>query len=130
VKCEACGDELPALARRNKRYCDARCRRRAYEERHMPARPELAPVVPISDNEQVQELLQRVLAEERLIAQVAAASKTNWRAAAFLLERHYPERWAPVRRPATEPAPPEVADDDPFREVDQLAARRRARTPE
>jgi hypothetical protein len=40
-------------------------------------------VVPIGDDEQVQELLARVLAEERLIAQVAAAAKTNWRAHDF-----------------------------------------------
>jgi hypothetical protein len=127
VKCEACGEELPALARRNKRYCDARCRRRAFEERHAPAGPELAPVVPIGGDEQVQELLARVLAEERLIALVAAAAKTNWRAAAFLLERHYPERWAPVPRSAMESDLPPPDGDDPFAEVDQLAAKRRAR---
>jgi hypothetical protein len=127
VKCEQCGDPLPALARRNRRYCDARCRRRAFEERRAPAGPELAPVVPISDHEHVQELLARVLAEERLIAQVAAAAKTNWRAAAFLLERHYPERWAPARPRADGELEPVRADDpsDPFYEVDRLAARRR-----
>jgi hypothetical protein len=132
VKCEACGDELPALARRNRRYCDARCRRRAYEERHAPT-PELpaslAPVLPIGEDEQahVEELLRRVLAEERLVAQVAAGAKTNWRASAWLLERRYPERWGP-RRPQDELDPPAAAaEDDPFAEVDQLAAKRRAR---
>jgi hypothetical protein len=135
VRCEGCGDELPALARRNRRYCDARCRRRAYEERHapepeLPAEPErqLAPVVPIGEDEHVQELLARVLAEERLVAQVAAGAKTNWRASAWLLERRYPERWGPVRpQEDAEPAPPAVGANDPFAEVDQLAARRRAR---
>jgi hypothetical protein len=129
VKCQQCGDPLPATARRNRRYCDARCRRRAFEDRHAPAGPELAPVVPISDNEQVQELLTRVLAEERLVAQVAAGAKTNWRAAAWLLERRYPERWGPVRpQDESEPgAPVVVGADDPFQEVDQLAAKRRAR---
>jgi hypothetical protein len=129
VKCEQCGDPLPALARRNRRYCDARCRRRAHEERHAPA-PELAPVVPvaaITDDEHVQELLARVLAEERLIAQVAAAAKTNWRASAWLLERRYPERWAAPPRRADDELPPVVAEHDPFWEVDQLAAKRRAR---
>jgi hypothetical protein len=129
MKCEACGDPLPALSRRNRRYCDARCRRRAFEARHVPAQPELAPVVPISEEAQVRELLARVLAEERLVAHVAAAAKTNWRAAAFLLERRYPERWAPVRRSALEDEPVPVAPDehDPFGEVDALAARRRTR---
>ena len=133
VKCEACGDELPALARRNRRYCDARCRRRAYEERHAPE-PELpaardqplAAVVPIGDEQPVQELLARVLPEERLVAQVAAGAKTQWRAAAWILERRYPERWGPPR-PAEEPDAPAVDEDDPFREVDLLAAKRRAR---
>ncbi len=134
VKCEACGDELPALARRNRRYCDARCRRRAYEERHVPAlelpastaAPEhqLAPVVPIGDEAHVQELLARVLAEERLVAQVAAGAKTQWRAAAWILERRYAERWGPPR-PAAEPDAAAVLDDE-FSELDQLAAKRRA----
>jgi hypothetical protein len=131
VNCESCGDELPTLARRNRRYCDARCRRRAFEERHAPDAPELAPVVPfaaITEDEHVQELLARVLAEERLVAQVAAGAKTNWRAAAWLLERRYPERWGPVRRQDDqEPGAPVVRPDDPFAEVDQLAAKRRAR---
>jgi hypothetical protein len=128
VKCEACGDELPATGRSDRRYCDARCRRRAFEERHAAA-PELAPVVPLSEDEQhVQELLGRVLREERLIGLVAAGAKTNWRAPAWILERRYPERWGPVRpQEEPEPAPPIVRADDPFAEVDMLAARRRAR---
>jgi hypothetical protein len=87
---------------------------------------ELAPVVPIADDRQAEELLERVLDERRLIALVAQGAKTNWRAAAFLLERRYPERWAPVRRPQAEPELPAV-EDDPFAEVDMLAAKRRAR---
>lgn len=125
VKCEACGDELPALARRNRRCCDARCRRRAYEERHAPAAPELATVVPIGNEQHVQELLARVLAEERLVAQVAAGAKTQWRAAAWILERRYPERWGPPR-PAAEPDAPAILDDE-FSEIDRLAAKRRTR---
>ena len=127
MKCEHCGDPLPALSRRNRRFCDARCRRRAFEERHAPAAPELAPVVPITDDRQAEELLQRVLDERRLVALVATGAKTNWRAAAFLLERRYPERWAPIRRPQADEAAPAVVGDDPFAEVDMLAARRRAR---
>jgi hypothetical protein len=82
VKCAARGDELPPFSRRDRRYCDARCRRRAYEERHAAAAPELAPVLPLSDDQQrVQELLGRVLREERLVGLVAVGAKSNWPAA-------------------------------------------------
>jgi hypothetical protein len=132
MTCATCGEELPALARSNRRYCcDARCRRQAYELRRAEPEPEpeLAPVVAITNDAQAEELLARVLDERRLIALVATGAKTNWRAAAFLLERRYPERWAPVRRSAMEPEPvlPASDGDDPFREVDMLAARRRVR---
>jgi hypothetical protein len=71
--------------------------------------------------------LDSVLAEERLLALVAQGAQRNWRAAAWLLERGHPERWAlrprePDERPAPDP-------DDPFRELDELAARRRRRDP-
>jgi hypothetical protein len=87
---------------RNRRYCDARCRRRAHELRRAGTvstvvdvanerqAHELAPVVPLGDDEHVQELLTRVHAEERLVALVAAGAETNWRAASWLLERRYP----------------------------------------
>jgi hypothetical protein len=121
VKCEACGEELPALARSNRRYCDARCRRRAFEKRHADE-PEFATV--LGNDEQVREVILRATSEDRLVAYVASAARTNWRASAWLLERRYPERWAPVRR--VEPDIPAVVADDPFREIDELAAKRRA----
>jgi hypothetical protein len=67
--------------------------------------------------------------EVRRVATIAAAANENWQAAAWLLERQYPERWArmsqreqPPGQPSAEPQP-----DDPFSEVDELAEARRRR---
>jgi len=68
-------------------------------------------------------------AEARSVAQIARAAADDWRAAAWLLERGFPDRWGrPAEReriievPAEAPAASEEAD--PFAEVDELAARR------
>lgn len=69
--------------------------------------------------------------ETRNVAIIATAAQSNWQAAAWLLERTYPERWArPSQRAAfTDPdAAPAAAPDDPFAEVDELAERRRHHT--
>src|SRR5262245_7887604 len=69
----------------------------------------------------------RAEAEARNVALIAQAATTNGQAAAWLLERQAPERWArPAPRvlPAAEPPP---AVDDPFAEVDELAQQRRKR---
>lgn len=58
----------------------------------------------------------------------------NWQAAAWMLERQWPERWARpsqreayIDRLADVPVRP---DDDPFSELDELAAARRRRQRE
>jgi transposase len=62
--------------------------------------------------------------EARNVAIIARAAMENWQAAAWLLERQHPERWARIsQRPVEEPAAP--GPSDPFAEVDELAARRR-----
>lgn len=61
--------------------------------------------------------------EARNVAIIARAALDNWQAAAFLLERQHPERWARISQRPEEPAAPPVAD--PFAEVDELASRRR-----
>jgi hypothetical protein len=66
----------------------------------------------------------RAEGEVRGITQIARAATENWQAAAWLLERQYPERWGrPAQRPGEESAPPLVLTDG----LDELAGRRAAR---
>jgi hypothetical protein len=74
----------------------------------------------------------RAEAEARAVTQIANAARESWQAAAWLLERQYPDRWGRASVRARDEAaiePVERVDvDDPFREVDELADRRRTRT--
>ena len=89
--------------------------------------PAAAPALTAADvaNQRLAAALEQLLAEPRLVAEIVKASKSNWRAAAYLLERTYPERWATIsRRPDEEPQ----TRVDPFAEfVDELAPRRSQR---
>jgi hypothetical protein len=74
----------------------------------------------------------RAKGEARNVARIAAAAAENWQAAAWLLERQYPERWGRAsvrtRDEAPPPAQPEDPERDAFAEVDELAAARRKRS--
>lgn len=79
----------------------------------------------------------RAEGEVRMVTVIAAAAqKGDWRAALAMLEREYPERWGPVgvRMRDDGPPPPVEAVDEPppgdalFREIDELAERRSARS--
>jgi hypothetical protein len=70
----------------------------------------------------------RATGEVRNVAVIASAATDSWQAAAWLLERTAPERWARVsQRELAMPTPPAdvTKADDPFAEADELAARRR-----
>jgi hypothetical protein len=76
----------------------------------------------------------RAEAEVRHVAQISAAATDSWQAAAWMLERQYPDRWGRVSVRLREDAPPPAPEqelpltvDDPFTEVDELAERRRNR---
>jgi hypothetical protein len=116
--CQGCGEPLPIGSRPNRLHHNGRCRVAALRRRRREAQPVVPGLAP-----EIEAALERATSEARLVALIAqAASKGNWRAAAFILERRYPERWARRERPVIEPPP---VTDDPFREIDELAARRR-----
>ena len=66
----------------------------------------------------------RAEGEVRAIAQIARAAMDTWQAAAWLLERQYPERWSrPATRAEEKPVVPALGPDG----VDELAGKRAAR---
>lgn len=83
----------------------------------------------------LREAIERARAESEslLVARIgSAAAKGSWQAAAWLLERRFPERWMkPTERPIPDaPAAAGAEDDrdldqDPFADVVELAQRRR-----
>jgi len=67
-------------------------------------------------------------AEVLMAGRVTRAANENWQAAQFWLERRKPDRWARMSQRASEDRPAvDVSEDDPFLEVDELAAARRRR---
>jgi hypothetical protein len=83
----------------------------------------------LSREDRLREAVDAATQEHRLVAVVAAAARTNWRASAWILSRRFPERWG--ERPRGDAVPVAFAsDDDGFREVDQLAELRRRKRGE
>jgi hypothetical protein len=74
--------------------------------------------------------------EGALVGAIAAAARRDWRAAAWILERRWPDRWGRVEvRPLAEAEDDRDVfrvggPDDPFSELDELAARRARQAPE
>jgi hypothetical protein len=71
----------------------------------------------------------RRMTEDELIEVIEDAAKAgSWNAAAWLVERRWPEHWSKTKGPiAPEATPPEPVPGDPFAEVVDLAHKRRAR---
>jgi hypothetical protein len=129
--CEGCGKPLPASARPNRHHHSHACQKRAYRRRQREREAAAAEraVGSFGLRPEQEAALAAATSEPRLLALVAREAPTNWRAAAWMLERRYPERWGlrPRRLEDVEPAPD---PSDPFAEVDELAARRRRPRPE
>jgi hypothetical protein len=126
--CDGCGEPLPTTARPNMRHHNTACRTRAYarrrraEDRATERTSPLSRAAALSADQQA--VLDQATSEVRLVALVAKAAQTQWRAAAWLLERRHPERWASGREVTL---PPIGGEPDEFAEVDQLAQLRRQR---
>ena len=72
----------------------------------------------------------RAEGEATLVTRIAASARSDWRAAAWILERHAPERWErPSQRRRIDDAPDatDLTAPDPFDQLDELAPRREAR---
>jgi hypothetical protein len=68
----------------------------------------------------LEDAVARALAEPRLVGLIAREAARSWRAAAWLLERRYPERWAASRERVDEAAPT-------LEQIDELARLRALR---
>jgi hypothetical protein len=89
-RCARCGRALGLLARPDRLYCSDVCRVRGNRLRHTTAKP--------VDLEQLVDAVQPALAETSLLVGIAIAARDDWRAAAFVLERRYPQRWGALSR--------------------------------
>jgi hypothetical protein len=71
----------------------------------------------------------RAEGQVRLVAQIATAASSDWRAAAWLLARGYPDEWAQYASSSGETTTTDATPErpDPFAELDELAAKRQAR---
>jgi hypothetical protein len=92
-RCPSCGSVLASTSRPDRVFCSATCRSAAYRARQ--AAESLAPA----------ELARLADALPPAVAGITQAARVDWRAAAWLLERRWPERWAELER-ATEPRVP------------------------
>jgi hypothetical protein len=50
--------------------------------------------------ERLAETVPPAAAESALVTGIAQAARADWKAAAFILERRWPERWSPTERTA------------------------------
>jgi endogenous inhibitor of DNA gyrase (YacG/DUF329 family) len=92
-RCATCGRSIAEDADRRRRYCSGRCRQVAFRRRSQSPRLRLvdADATAELDGDE-DELLQG-----ELVNAVLRAAQTDWRAARWLLETRWPERYGALR---------------------------------
>jgi hypothetical protein len=112
-RCEGCGGLLPSTGRSDKRFHDSACRVVAHRRREQQAAERAVASVAPPLPPHLEAALAAAIGEVRLLALVAGEAKLNWRAAVWLLERQWPERWGPAGRASRPfaPAGPVALDD-------------------
>jgi hypothetical protein len=86
-RCWNCGALIAKTSRRDRRYCNAACRLADYRRRR-------AAQLTHGELERLVERLESARSEAALVAGITQAASEDWQAAAWLLERHYPQRWS------------------------------------
>jgi hypothetical protein len=115
------GCDQPLAGRSNRRHHDATCRKRAERRRKREAARAAAPPTTSTEFDAV---LERALSEPRLLAHIARAPQTTGERRRGSWSAATPERWGRGRVEAELLDTP-ISADDVFREVDELAERRR-----
>jgi predicted nucleic acid-binding Zn ribbon protein len=128
--CPECGALIASTRRPDRKFCGAACRQAAYERRRgkvTRARETSSDRDPGATLLEFERARDQGREEEFLVGLIVKAAETQWRTAAFVLERRFPSRWAVVRRGENRPSsePDALLEDDPFAEVVKLADRRR-----
>jgi predicted nucleic acid-binding Zn ribbon protein len=92
-RCAVCGRTIAEGADRRRRYCSGRCRQVAFRQRARSPRLRIVDVAELDElDEDEDEKLQSAL-----VGAVLRASQTDWRAAKWLLETRWPERFGPMQ---------------------------------
>jgi hypothetical protein len=95
--CTVCGRPIPVSSRADRRYCSTRCRVLAFRQRHGSGTIRPAVLDRMAETA-------GPLSEPALLRGIERAAADDWQAAAWVLSRRWPQRWAaPAGRVAREP---------------------------